>query len=153
MSHFMSSMPAAGLMLMPPVSNVTPLPMNAIGFAFAAPFFPLPLPAPCHCMIATRGSCALPCDTPSSAPNPSFVSSLRPSTSTSSPSFSSASMRLANSGGVSTFGGSLTRSRVRNTPSATAGSGAHACSTLAGSVTSSFSVVSRGFSSSFSLVR
>ncbi len=35
MSHFMSSIPPAGLMLMPPVSKVTPLPMNATGFSFA----------------------------------------------------------------------------------------------------------------------
>ena len=37
MSHFMSSMPADGLMEMPPVSKVTPLPMNASG-AGASPF-------------------------------------------------------------------------------------------------------------------
>ena len=33
MSHFMSPMPAAGLIEMPPVSNVTPLPMKATGAA------------------------------------------------------------------------------------------------------------------------
>ena len=41
MSPFMSSMPAAGLMEMPPVSKVTPLPMKATGFffdPFGAPF-------------------------------------------------------------------------------------------------------------------
>ena len=31
MSHFMSSMPAAGLIEMPPVSKVTPLPTKATG--------------------------------------------------------------------------------------------------------------------------
>src|ERR1700678_2522326 len=33
MSHFMSSMPPAGLIEIPPVSNVTPLPMNASGLS------------------------------------------------------------------------------------------------------------------------
>ena len=33
MSHFMSPMPAAGLIEMPPVSNVTPFPTKAIGAA------------------------------------------------------------------------------------------------------------------------
>ncbi len=68
MSHFMSSMPPAGLMLMPPVSNVTPLPMNATGL----PLTLRPLPeAPFHCMTTMRGSFALPCATPSNAPKPS----------------------------------------------------------------------------------
>ena len=40
MSHFMSSMPSAGLMEMPPVSKQTPLPTKAMGWAdlSAAPF-------------------------------------------------------------------------------------------------------------------
>ena len=41
MSHFISSMPAAGLIEMPPLSKHTPLPTSATGGASAAP----PLPA------------------------------------------------------------------------------------------------------------
>ena len=40
MSHFIASMPAAGLIEMPPVSKVTPLPTKAIGWP--------PLPPPFH---------------------------------------------------------------------------------------------------------
>ena len=39
MSPFMSSMPPAGLIEMPPVSNTTPLPMKATGLSFLAPPF------------------------------------------------------------------------------------------------------------------
>ena len=59
MSPFMSSMPAAGLIEMPPVSKTTPLPMKASGLAR----FDL---APCHCMTATRAGRTLPCATDSS---------------------------------------------------------------------------------------
>ncbi len=52
MSPFMSSMPAAGLIEMPPVSKHTPLPMNATG---SAPFLP-----PFQRMTTTRLSCAEP---------------------------------------------------------------------------------------------
>ena len=76
MSHFMSSMPAAGLIEMPPVSKVTPLPTNAIGFS---------LPPPFHCMVTSWLSRSLPWPTPSSAPMPSLVISLTPSTFTSTP--------------------------------------------------------------------
>ena len=65
MSPFMSSMPAAGLIEMPPVSKTTPLPMKQIGLAR----FDL---APCHCMMATRAGRTLPCATASSAPIFSF---------------------------------------------------------------------------------
>ena len=71
-----------------------------------------------------RGSLTLPWDTPSSAPKPSLAISFGPSTSTFSPSAVSFLQRSAISAGFSTFGGSLTRSRERNTPSATARSGA-----------------------------
>jgi hypothetical protein len=71
MSHFMSSMPLAGLIEMPPVSKVTPLPTKAIGrlsLARGAPF---------QRSTTSRGSCALPCATPSSAPMPSrFICAL-----------------------------------------------------------------------------
>ena len=52
MSHFMSSMPPAGLMEMPPVSKVTPLPMKASGLAAFLPFG-----APIHFITTMRGSC------------------------------------------------------------------------------------------------
>ena len=71
-----------------------------------------------------RGSFTLPWATPSSAPNPSFAISFGPSTSTFRPSDVSFLQRSAISAGFSTFGGSLTRSRDRNTPSATARNGA-----------------------------
>ena len=61
MSPFMSSMPAAGLMEMPPVSKHTPLPTKHSGLAR------LDL-APCHCRTTTREGRTLPCPTASSAP-------------------------------------------------------------------------------------
>ena len=85
MSNFMSSMPPAGLMEMPPVSKVTPLPMKAIGLVVALAFLPLPPPppdAPSHCITTMRGSLSLPCATPSSAPKPSFRISFGPRIST-----------------------------------------------------------------------
>ena len=48
MSPFMSSMPAAGLIEMPPVSKVTPLPTKATGLSLALP--------PFHCMTTRRGA-------------------------------------------------------------------------------------------------
>ena len=47
MSPFMSSMPAAGLIELPPVSNTTPLPTKATGLSLALP--------PFHCMTTRRG--------------------------------------------------------------------------------------------------
>ena len=40
MSHFISSMPAAGLIEMPPLSKVTPLPIKASGGAPTSPAVP-----------------------------------------------------------------------------------------------------------------
>ena len=91
MSPFMSSMPAAGLIEMPPVSKHTPLPMNATG---AAPFLP-----PFQRMITTRLSCTEPWPTPSSEFMPSFFIAGTSSTSTATPSFFSAAARRANSSG------------------------------------------------------
>ena len=48
MSHFIASMPAAGLIEMPPVSKVTPLPTNATGWP--------PLPPPFQRRISSRAS-------------------------------------------------------------------------------------------------
>src|SRR6266404_4637799 len=50
MSHFMSHMPPAGLIEMPPVSKVTPLPIKASGATSAA--------TPRYCMTTTRGVAA-----------------------------------------------------------------------------------------------
>jgi hypothetical protein len=77
-----------------------------------------------------RGSFTLPWDTPSSAPKPSLAISFGPSTSTFRPSSVSFLQRSAISGGSRTLGGSLTRSRVRNTPLAVAFSGSHAALAL-----------------------
>ena len=60
MSYFMSSMFCAGLIEMPPVSNVTPFPISTTG----APAAPL------YSSAMKRGSWALPCATASSAPIP-----------------------------------------------------------------------------------
>ena len=91
MSPFMSSMPAAGLIEMPPVSKQTPLPMKATG---CVPRLP-----PFQRMITVRLSCCEPCPTPSSAFMPSFFISLTSSTSTATPSFFRLPARRANSSG------------------------------------------------------
>ena len=78
MSPFMSSMPAAGFMEMPPVSKHTPLPTKHSVLAR----FDL---APCHCMTTTREGRSLPCPTASSAPIFSASSCSSSSTSTSRP--------------------------------------------------------------------
>ena len=82
MSPFMSSMPAAGLIEMPPVSKQTPLPMKATG---ASPFLP-----PFQRITTTRLSRAEPWPTPSSAFMPSFFIAAMSSTSTVTPAFLSA---------------------------------------------------------------
>ncbi len=91
MSPFMSSILAAGLIEMPPVSKHTPLPMKASGASFFLP--------PFQRMTTTRLSRAEPWPTPSSAFMPSFLSSLRPSTSTVTPTFFKSAARRANSSG------------------------------------------------------
>ncbi len=83
-----------------------------------------PLPAPFQCITTMRGSLTLPWATPSSAPNPRRVISRGPSTSTFNPSSVSFLQRSASPGWFM-LGGSLTRSRVRNTPFATPFSGSH----------------------------
>ena len=145
MSHFMSSMPPAGLMEMPPLSKVTPLPTKATGL-------PSP-PAPCQDITTMRGSRALPSETPISMPKPSFSSSAGPNTSTATPSCSRLRQRSAISAGNSTLAGSLARSRARNTPRATGSSAAHSAVAPAGSPHRTRRAVSLGLSSAFSLVR
>ena len=92
MSPFMSSMPAAGLIEMPPVSKQTPLPTKATG---CSPRLP-----PFQRMITVRLGCVEPWPTPSSAPMPSLVIALTSSTSTSTPSLRNWLARRANSIGI-----------------------------------------------------
>ncbi len=73
-SNFISSIPAPGFNEMPPVSKVMPLPMSTIGFLLAA--------APLYCMAISFASSALPAETESSEPMPSFFISVSPKTST-----------------------------------------------------------------------
>ena len=110
MSYFISSMPPAGLIEMPPVSKQTPLPTSATGASPSAP--------PFQRMIATKGGCTLPWATPSSAPMPIFSSAALSSTSTSSPSLAVPAQASAKAAGVRTFAGSLTRSRAEATTAA-----------------------------------
>src|SRR5207247_10421668 len=58
------SMLCAGLIEMPPESNVTPLPTSTTG---------PPSPPPWYSRVMNRGSCAEPCATASRAPIPSFL--------------------------------------------------------------------------------
>jgi hypothetical protein len=118
MSPFMSSMPPAGLMEMPPVSNTTPLPMKATGLSLALP--------PFHFITTRRGGRTEPWATPSSAPMPSFFISFSVRMSISTPSADSASARAANSTGPRILAGSLTRSRASMMPRATASAISHA---------------------------
>ena len=81
MSYFMSSIWSAGLIEMPPLSKVTPLPTKAIGP------LPLDLAAPFQRMTSNWDSFAEPWPTPSSAPMPSLCISFLPSTWIFRPSF------------------------------------------------------------------
>ena len=71
-------------------------------------------------MIANFDSYSLPLPTLSNEPIPSLVISFSPRIFISTPYFSSEAAFLAISGGVITFGGSVTRFLVIVTPSATA---------------------------------
>ena len=63
-SYFISSIFAAGFKEMPPVSKVTPLPTNTIGFSF--------LLKPQYSSVISLAGSLLPCATDSSEPMPSF---------------------------------------------------------------------------------
>ena len=73
MSHFIASMPSAGLIEMPPVSKVMPLPMKTTGFWPDLP--------PFQRITSSRGGRTEPWATPSSAPMPSFAIAFSSSTS------------------------------------------------------------------------
>jgi hypothetical protein len=75
MSYFISSISAAGLIEMPPVSKVMPLPTSTTGLA---PFFV----APSYFMTISLGGWAEPAATERSEPMPSFSICARSSTST-----------------------------------------------------------------------
>ena len=64
MSYFISSIAAAGLIEIPPASNVSPLPTSATGLAPGLP--------PEYSMTMSFAGCRLPRDTDSRAPMPSF---------------------------------------------------------------------------------
>ena len=91
MSHFMSSMPPAGLIEMPPVSKHTPLPISATGCLRLRPVHPA------HHQELRFARAALP--TASSTFMPSFFISASPRISTLTPSLVSARARRANSAG------------------------------------------------------
>jgi len=106
-SYFILSMSAEGLIEMPPVSKVTPLPTRPRWADEAAA---------CGRYRTTMraGGAALPCATPSRAPMPSRSSSARSSTSHSRPccwAISRAAAAMAS--GVSRLAGSLARARVK----------------------------------------
>ena len=112
-------------MEMPPVSKQTPLPTKHTGLAR------LDLP-PFHCITTTREGRALPWPTASRAFifSASSCSSSRISTVT--PASARSRMRSANSTGPRMLAGSLTRSRARKTPSATALRAAYAFAAASG---------------------
>ena len=107
MSSFMRSIPSAGLIEMPPVSNVMPFPTSpSTG--------PRGAPAGSWRMTISRGGSWLPRATPRSRPMPSCSMALSSSTSNVRPLPATMSPdRRANSRGVSELPGSLQRSRAR----------------------------------------
>ena len=74
MSNFISSISADGLIEMPPLSKVMPLPTSTTGAASFA--------APRYCATMNLGASLEPCATARNAPMPSLSTSLRSSTST-----------------------------------------------------------------------
>ena len=116
MSYFIFSIPSAGLIEIPPVSNVIPLPTNPNTGASAAPAAPS-APAPpsgSYRITISAGGSGDPCDTAQNAPIPSSCSFAVECTSHSSPTASHiAFARRPSSVGVSTFPGSFTRARAK----------------------------------------
>jgi len=107
MSSFIRSIPSAGLMEMPPVSKVMPLPTRPRTGAAGAP-------GGSYRMTMTRGGSALPRATPRSSPIPSRAISLSSRISTATPaSVAIAAARSAKTRGVSTLDGSFAKPRAR----------------------------------------
>ncbi len=73
MSNFISSMSGAGLMEMPPLSKVMPLPTSTVGAS--------PLGPPWYCSTMKRSGSAEPCATDMNEPMPSLATALWSSTS------------------------------------------------------------------------
>ena len=128
MSPRISSMPAAGLMEMPPVSKQTPLPTKATGAAFSLPG---------QRSTTSLGPCSAPPPTAHNAPMPSAAKRLPSSTSTFRPKSRNARSLSAKLAGFSRLPGSATRSRAKSTPRSMASARTQAGSTLAGEATAS----------------
>ena len=116
MSHFIVTMPVAGLMLRPPESNVMPFPTRATD-AFGS--------VGDHDMVTIRGGLADPWPTPVIPPKPPLASAFSSSTDTDSRAVDAEARFLTLSAkdcGLRWFGGVLTRSRAqsRARPSASA---------------------------------
>ena len=133
MSPFIASIPAAGLIEMPPESNVIPLPIRAIPLSALLP--------PRYLRMMKRGGFVEPEPTPRTPPIPNLASCFSLSTSHSRPtSVASACARSASFAGGSSFAGSFAMSRVwfaarpstipRSTPRRTAFSFDLSCSTI-----------------------
>ena len=113
MSHFMSPIFSAGLIEIPPESNVTPFPTSATG---ASPFRP-----PRYSRTTTRGSSAAPRLTARRPPILSFRIAFLSRTVAFTPrAFASFRTRSAKSRGSMSFDGVLPRSRTRRATRATA---------------------------------
>ena len=113
MSNFISSISAAGLSEMPPVSKVMPLPISATGACLAGP--------PAYCRTISLGGSSEPRATDSREPILSASICLRSSTCTLSLNWV-ASLRAASAryDGVQMLPGRLPRSRARSWPLARA---------------------------------
>ena len=132
MSHFMSSIPPAGLMQMPPVSKVTPLPMNASGLAWLSP---LPRAVPLHHHHARLVGAAL--RHAEQRAEAELLHLLRAEHLDLDAERAQRAAALRHLGrGRARWAARSTRSRVRNTPSATARSGAQAALAAAASAVS-----------------
>ncbi len=108
MSHFIVTMPVAGLMFRPPESKVMPLPTSATE-AFGA--------AGAYDMVTIRGGLTEPWPTPTMPPKPPLTSALSSSTDTVTFAGEAVTRFLTLSAkdcGKSTFGGVLTRSRAQS---------------------------------------
>ena len=104
MSDFIHSIPVASLIDRPPESNAMPLPVSAIGE---------PFPPPEYLSSISRGGRTLPCPTPSTPPNPPFLSSASAQTLQVSPtSLAIACASFASPAGGRSSAGVFTRSRA-----------------------------------------
>ena len=109
MSYFISSILDAGLMDIPPLSNVSPFPTNTFGFCFLGP--------PMYSIMMNFGGTSVPEATPAKAPMPILVNFSRSNTVTfMPPDFPIAFAFSAKWVGVATFPGRFSTSLARHTP-------------------------------------